>query len=535
MCAKNLASNKSLGWRDEVLTLRDGIDLTARIWSPKGSGPWPALLMRQPYGREIASTLTYCHPSWWASHGFLVVVQDVRGQGDSQGVFAGFNQESSDTTQTHAWVRSLPECNGKLGTYGFSYQGLTQLIAETGTHPPDCLAPAMTGIDEKEHWSCDGGAYWWHLGLSWGLQLAALKKRRDQDWGAWEEIRLSIENGNYLREGASLLEKHDPNGMELRWLKLSNLTSNQNWTCHKPLKNWLKQPMLLIGGWWDPHLKGMLEIYKLSKASGGSPDLHIGPATHLEWWQEVQELHLNFFKKYLLETTVHKKESPTKNLWNLTSKTWQKSSELNDNKTSITPIWSLKTNGLACINPSEGMLDENKKGHGSFSLVHDPWRPVPSRGGHLSTNPGPTERGDLDNRPDVAVFTTQPLKRFLQLKGFPKLLVTAHSHQTSFDLCVALSVVDPEQRKVNQLSTGFARIQHEALKPIQREVLLQPIFADIKPEEHLRISIAAAAWPAIGVNPGHEGSSCEAPGPHCNVVTIEFVLVNSSLEIKPFP
>ena len=101
-----------MDYLDRSLTLSDGIKLKSRLWKPEGRGPWPALLMRQPYGRQIASTVTYAHPSWWASNGYLVIVQDVRGQGDSQGEFLGFQQEASDTTQTHAWVRSLPECNG---------------------------------------------------------------------------------------------------------------------------------------------------------------------------------------------------------------------------------------------------------------------------------------------------------------------------------------------------------------------------------------------------------------------------------------
>ena len=85
-------------FRDETLTLSDGVELKARLWIPKGTGPWPALLMRQPYGREIASTITYNHPNWLASHDFLVVIQDVRGQGDSTGSFSGFSQEAFDTT-----------------------------------------------------------------------------------------------------------------------------------------------------------------------------------------------------------------------------------------------------------------------------------------------------------------------------------------------------------------------------------------------------------------------------------------------------
>ena len=162
-------------WRDEVLTLKDGKSLEARLWIPKGTGPWPVLLMRQPYGKEIASTVTYAHPTWWIKHGYVVVIQDVRGQGKSEGIFSGFSQEASDTSETLEWVRSLKECNGRIGTYGFSYQGLTQLLAEPGTCPPDCLAPAMTGLNEETHWSCDGKAFWWHIGLAWGLHLAALK------------------------------------------------------------------------------------------------------------------------------------------------------------------------------------------------------------------------------------------------------------------------------------------------------------------------------------------------------------------------
>lgn len=282
MCVEGRTSSGSVNWHDAWLSLTDGVKLVARLWVPKGEGPWPALVMRQPYGRALASTVTYIHPGWWASHGYLVVVQDVRGQGDSEGHFNGFLQEASDTSQTHAWVRELPECNGLLGTYGFSYQGLTQLLAEPGTPPPDCLAPAMAGVDERNHWSCDGGAHWWHLGLAWGLQLAALQARRCGNWEAWTELRRSLEDDSYLYEGPVLLKRHDPDGMTLRWLHQSS-QNDQGWVVHKPLDSWLRQPMLLLGGWWDPHLNGLLDLYQRSIQVGGSPELHIGPATHLQW------------------------------------------------------------------------------------------------------------------------------------------------------------------------------------------------------------------------------------------------------------
>jgi len=81
----------------------DGVRLAARLWRPPGSGPWPALLMRQPYGSALASTITYAHPRWYAERGFLVVVQDVRGRGESEGTFGGFAQEAADGAETVQW------------------------------------------------------------------------------------------------------------------------------------------------------------------------------------------------------------------------------------------------------------------------------------------------------------------------------------------------------------------------------------------------------------------------------------------------
>ena len=166
---------------DASLITRDGTELVSRVWRPEGDGPWPALLMRQPYARAIASTVTLPHPDWWCSHGFVVVVQDVRGQGASGGVFGGFSQEAQDTADTLTWLRAMSDVNGRIGMYGFSYQGLTQLLAPPDCQPPDCLAPAMCGLDEQDHWSCEGKAHWWHLGLGWGLQLACLQAQRRGD------------------------------------------------------------------------------------------------------------------------------------------------------------------------------------------------------------------------------------------------------------------------------------------------------------------------------------------------------------------
>ena len=99
--------------------------------------------MRQPYGRDIASTVVYAHPVWFASRGYNVVIQDVRGRGDSEGEFYPFRNEGRDGVETIAWLRTRAESNGRIGMYGFSYQGMTQLLA--AAQQPEglvCIAPA---------------------------------------------------------------------------------------------------------------------------------------------------------------------------------------------------------------------------------------------------------------------------------------------------------------------------------------------------------------------------------------------------------
>tara|TARA_Y100001968_G_C19427202_1_gene755025 strand:- start:812 stop:2428 length:1617 start_codon:yes stop_codon:yes gene_type:complete len=529
MCSKNLYFSNDVVHREENLILDDGVRLKSNIWMPNKIGEWPALLMRQPYGKDIASTVTYPHPSWFASHGFLVIIQDVRGQGESTGQFSGFAQEASDTSQSHAWARNLPECNGLLGTYGFSYQGITQLLAIPNTAPPECLAPAMTGLNEGAHWSCEGGAFWWHIGISWGLQLAALKARREGKLNEWIEIRKSLENGSYLRDGTELLKKYDPNGMAHTWLETSNRFSN-NWTVHKPLETWLEQPMLLIGGWWDPHLIGVLDIYEKSLKAGGNPSIYIGPASHLEWWEGTHKILLKFFQKHLQDQQKLNSTQNENRLWNITRKKWENS------KTTQSEIsyWGLKSTGIANIDSTDGILEPNLNGSGSIVLVHDPWRPTPAIGGHLAPKPGTANRSEIDKRFDVATFTTLPMTKTLRLEGRPLLEIEASADQPGFDLCIALSIVEETQQEIIQLSTGFLRIVGEkSLEVSSRKIKLQPILADFTKGSCLRISISGSAWPAIAINPGDSRNQCQGPSPNCQVTTISLNISKSKLYFSP--
>ncbi|MEB3271984.1 MAG: CocE/NonD family hydrolase [Synechococcus sp.] len=564
----------------------DGIRLATRLWRPPSSGPssgpWPVLLMRQPYGRAIASTVTYAHPRWYAERGFLVVVQDVRGCGDSEGEFIGFGQEAADGAAAVRWCRRLAGSNGRVGTYGFSYQGLSQLLIAppppaAGTPQrlddplPDCTAPAMCGVDERLHWATEGGAHWWSLGLAWGLQLAAARCRRRGDRSGWQRIRTSLEAGHYLEEGVELLERFDPGGMARGWLRLDP-GHPEGWLCHPVPAALLRRPMLLIGGWHDPQLRGVLDLLQRAHAVGGRPRLRIGAWTHLDWRGGIDALQLRFFRRYLGGATTGSAAmgsatvaaagkpdqpatvpsaggiepanmEPVNNqpaLQCLRSGRWWRRAALAE---TAGRGWWLRSRGLAAVRSEEGELLPIEApgtaafgtvaGGGRVSLVHDPWRPVPSRGGHLGPQPGLVQRRDLDGRSDVACFTAPPLPQPLRLIGRPRLKLPLRADQPAYDLCVALAVVQGDGSSL-QLCTGLRRIlAAEIWQRAEQLVELQPLAVELQPGERLRCAIAAAAWPAIAVNPGDGSMPGAAAGSDQRIITLELDLLGAQLWLEP--
>jgi len=167
-------------------------------------------------------------------------------------------------------------------------------------------------------------------------------------------------------------------------------------------------------------------------------------------------------------------------------------------------------------------------------LVHDPWRPVPGRGGHLGLDAGLVERGDIDGRADVACFSTEPLEKSLELLGRPWLQLAVEADQPGFDLCGALAVVSADGTRVTQLCTGVLRQRGEHCRRRQGLRLeFQPLAATLAPGERLRLSLAGAAWPQIAVNPGDGQLPRTAPGPGHRVITLQLPLAGAWLGLAP--
>ena len=127
--------------RDVVMKTRDGVALKADIYRPAGDGALFVLLQRTPYNKENTAGIARKA----ALRGYMVVVQDVRGRYASEGEWYPFKHETQDGYDAVEWAAALPRSNGKVGMFGGSYVGATQMLTAIG-HPPHLagICPVVT-------------------------------------------------------------------------------------------------------------------------------------------------------------------------------------------------------------------------------------------------------------------------------------------------------------------------------------------------------------------------------------------------------
>jgi putative CocE/NonD family hydrolase len=497
---------------------RDCIRLDADLYYPDSLGEFPVLLMRQPYGRKIASTVVYAHPSWYASQGYLVVIQDVRGRGTSQGEFKLFENEIEDGFDTINWAAQLPQSNGKVGMYGFSYQGMTQLYA--AVHQPPALktiCPAMIAYNLYQDWAYENGAFCLQMNLGWAIQLAAETAKLKGDQDTFQKLYAASRNLPLLDQipvNPNILQELAPDSFYHDWLNRPQ--NNPYWQNLSPefLLEKVDLPMLHIGGWFDPHLRGNLKLYQNVKNKSQFPQhFIIGPWGHLPWGRKtgeidygksassfIDEYQITWFDHFLKGKNSQLLEKPPIQLFEMGSNQWRNLETLNSSQQQT---FYLKSNGLANIQENAGQLVTDLRLDTPKiidTIVHDPWRPVLSLGGHVGFPSGSFERSSIDTRFDVLTYTSQPLTEDLCLQGEINVEINVQADALSFDLCAIVSEVYPDGYVYN-FSQGYKRIN--SLETEQTITFsLQPICIKLAQGNALRLSLSGANFPAYAMNSG---------------------------------
>lgn len=501
-----------------LMLTRDGVRLDADVYRPDAEGEFPVLLMRQPYGRAIASTVVYAHPIWYAARGYIVVIQDVRGRGTSQGEFKLFAREIEDGEDAVNWAAALPGSTGQVGMYGFSYQGMTQLYAAAAKPPAlKTICPAMIGYDLYTDWVYEGGAFCLQTNLGWAIQLAAETARIQGDVSAHYTLYTaaqSIPPYDPIPSLTECLRKFAPKAFYDEWLVYTK--PDAYWEQISPKRHLqdVDLPIFHIGGWFDTYMRGTLHCYKdFAARSAYRQQLLVGPWAHLPWSRKVgavdfgseaispvDELQVRWFDRFLKGKDTGLLDEPPVCLFEMGSNRWRNFDRwLSNNHKS----YFLSSSGLASIREDSGTLvpEAAELIQNSFDvLVHDPWRPVPALGGHAAVPAGSFERSHLDCRSDVLTYTTEPLTADLYLAGEVAVEIWCSADKPSYDLCAILCEVRPDGRVYN-LTQGYVHCTDTSDRASIR-IQLQPTCLKIPQGNAMRLSLSAACFPAYPMNPG---------------------------------
>jgi len=532
--------------RKQPCTMRDGTVLYADIYRPNTTEQLPVLLMRQPYGRAIASTVSHAHPVWYARQGFIVVIQDVRGKWDSEGEYVPFINDAEDGYDTVEWAAALPGSNGKVGMYGFSYQGSTQWAAASAAPPSlKAIAPAMCAADLYHGMFYPHGRFLLREHLPWAYQLARDHARRLGAAEDEQQCAAYMRNPEMLfwkvplasPEHHPLLEKYFPFYRE--WLE------HESYDAYWQERDWLAKikeqqhpiPALHIGGWYDVFLMGTYQSYgELRNRPGGEQHrLVLGPWTHIPWGRyaggydhgdnadgNIHELQVQWFNYWLKGQGSGIAENIT--YYEFGSKQWKHLSDVNNAKEIDFVLHS-------CYKPANGGLGGGRllldselaategteaaevAGTDGDLFVYDARQPM-----RLDSYLPLDRKGDQD-RYEILVYCSEPMQEELTVYGVPKIEVQYQLLEGKADLVALLSIVN-EQGEARLMSVGVNELDGgNATDTV--EVAMKPCSFVLPAGSRVRLELTGSAFPLLARHPNQGYSTPNTTEPlEYNIATV---------------
>ena len=255
--------------------MADGVSLSTDVVLPAaGAGPWPAILIRTPYSKVNDRILGWA--DFFADYGYAVVAQDVRGRGDSDGVWEPWINEFDDGHDTVEWIAAQPWCTGKVGMLGGSYEGWVQWAAAS-RHPAHLAAMVTSGSPGRwfRDWPYRFGAFYASDYLEW-LNLTAGRVVQPFPFPSWAwyvshpSLRtLDTDSGRPLASWQAALDHGTYDGY---WHSLDIAGYEQ-----------MDIPVLHVTGWFDACAPGEFHHFGQMRERSPAADrqsLVVGPWDH---------------------------------------------------------------------------------------------------------------------------------------------------------------------------------------------------------------------------------------------------------------
>ncbi|MBB2166960.1 CocE/NonD family hydrolase [Gluconacetobacter aggeris] len=535
---------------DVPAKMRDGTILRADVYTPATSGKVPVLLMRTQYGKEAAQVQPsrFQSPAWFASQCYIVVVQDIRGQGKSGGTFYEYRYDRDDGYDTVQWAAALPGADGQVAMYGSSYVGATQWLAATATPPAlKAIIPSNTGDDYYDGWSYEDGAFRLAFVTPWMMETIASSAAANR--GDKELSKALFADGKNPSTWLSFtpyaafppLHPERPEVAPYFYDTVAHPTRDSFWEAFQIRTHYdrVTVPVLAFDGWYDSFLTGAINNFNGMRMSGGSARaranqrLVLGPWEHIGWGRPdavvspmlkdigpvanspVNELTVRFLDHVLKGRDNGYTDGPRVDYFTMGENRWHTATSFPVAGTQYR-TWYLGSEGRANSSMGDGSLTPDKPaGSPSDHFLYNPANPVPSLGGHsccawTSGPQGQFDQSAIEQRPDILVYTSAPLKEALDVTGPITVDLFAATDAKDTDFTAKLIDVLPDGRAIN-LNNGIIRAAYrDSLshptpivpgKVYEYHIKVWPTSNLFKPGHRIRLEISSSDYPQFAPNP----------------------------------
>jgi hypothetical protein len=529
-------------WSDVDVPMRDGVKLKTHVLLPRGVERAPIVLMRNPYPRDILFTFS-C--SVFAHYGLGCVVQDVRGQRESEGEWEPLIHEVDDGEDTLAWLDAQPWAES-IALYGQSYLAGTALAASTNLPPKvKTLVLAVFGTDLRPVVS-ERGLFPHELVTAWASYMPGRERPAD----AQRSFQQALAHRPHLTcDEVAFGGKKD---WYRSWLAAAlpsapvwQLPSNLRFQAVPPR---IQVPVLYVEGFDDPFLLAGLDTFQ-RLGSRERSHLVLLPTSHVG----------------LQPGDVEMKAAEGQYLWKLPVP-WLlhhlKGAPLPFPASGVTsygrgvdapvhrPSWPPPTDDQDYILQPRAALDApcSQRALGGaagavtpVSYRYNPLRPWPSEGGARglgmkalvagTLTPGPVRQTWDCSRGDVLRFVSEPLAHARRIAGRMQVRLSVKS--TAKDTAFYAKLVDVDARgNAVHVTDGAATLRLPTARDVDwvpyepgttREVELDLLPTEwvLQPGHRFGVWVSSSNWPALSAHTNTETPWFEAKEPLLATQTVE--------------
>ncbi len=470
----------------------------------------PTILVRTPYGKGET-------PGHWQSfvdHGYALVLQDVRGRYDSEGVFRPLHQEPDDGDDTLNWIARQAWSDGKVGMAGDSYVGIVQWKAALLQNPHlKAIFSVVSGYDDyRDRFYSTGGAMKLGHRLEWMSEnLRAPGFHPDFEKYIFHlPLRTSdVAATGQISEMYREVAAHP--SFDAFWRAIS---------VREHLDK-IKIPVFAVGGWYDNYAQSDLEAYAALHRSSGLNRVVIGPWPHnmsapfqgvdfgTSSAAPIRSYQLEWFDQWLKGQDTQLMSTPPVRLFVMGANQWIESREWPPEQARPHSFY-LQANGLLrrkaarsgrrplCVRPAPSGADAGRVG-----LLQSE---------NLSV--GTNGSASVEQRADVLAYTTPPLKHDMEVVGPVKAVLYIATTARDTDFTAKLVDVFPDGAARN-LTDGLLRLRYR--KSLEKPELATPgeiyqitvdagVTGNLFLKGHcIRVEISSSNFPRFDRNPNTGG------------------------------